>query len=161
MARIARPARGFTLIELIVTLAIVALLATAALPLAELGVRRHKEHELRLALRQIRTAIDEYKKAADDGRVAKPADASGYPPSLDLLTDGVVNNKDPAKRKIYFLRRMPADPFAEEADARPADTWLKRSYESGPDAPAPGKDVYDVRSTSTATAINGTPYAAW
>ena len=156
-----RDCRGFTLIELIVTLAIVALLASMALPLAELGVRRHKEQELRLALRQIRTAIDEYKKAGDDGRIPRAADATGYPPTLDLLAEGVINQKDPGKRRLYFLRRVPADPFFDDAQAKPSETWQLRSYESPPDSPAPGKDVYDVRSRSAGTAIDGTAYAAW
>jgi general secretion pathway protein G len=157
-----RPARGgFTIIELVVTLAIVGILASAALPLAELAVRRSKESDLRQALREIRTAIDEYKKATVDGRVAKAADASGYPPSLEVLVAGVENRKDAGKQKIYFLRRIPRDPFHTEAETRAVETWGLRSYESSPDNPRPGKDVFDVYSTSEDTGINGVPYREW
>jgi general secretion pathway protein G len=156
-----RRAQGFTVIEMVITVAIVGLLASVAVPLAELTVQRAKEHQLRQALRQIRTAIDDYKRAADEGRVAKAADASGYPPSLDVLVDGVQNAKDPAKRSIYFLRRLPRDPFYSDPAARPAETWGLRSYESPPGSPRAGKDVFDVYSTSMATGINGTPYREW
>jgi len=153
--------RAFTIIELVVTLAIVGILASAALPLAELAVKRVKENELRQALRQIRTAIDEYKKATTDGRVPKAADATGYPPTLEVLVNGAENKKDPGNKKIYFLRRIPRDPFYAEADASAAETWGKRSYESPPDNPKPGKDIFDVFSTSEAVGINGVPYREW
>jgi general secretion pathway protein G len=153
--------RAFTIIELVVTLAIVGVLASAALPLAELAVKRVKENELRQALRQIRTAIDEYKKATTDGRVQKAADATGYPPTLEVLVNGAENKKDPGNKKIYFLRRIPRDPFYAEADAPAAETWGKRSYESPPDNPKPGKDIFDVFSTSEAVGINGVPYREW
>ena len=152
---------GFTIIELVVTLAIVGILSTAAMPLAELAVKRSKENELRHALRQIRTGIDEYKKAVDQGRVAKLADATGYPPSLELLVAGRENAKDTAKRKIYFLRRLPRDPFFDEPGVSAADTWGKRSYESPPENPQQGKDVFDVYSLSQRVGINGIPYREW
>lgn len=161
MLRRIRARGGFTIIELVVTLAIVGILASAALPLAELAVRRSKETDLRQALREIRTAIDAYKAATVDGRVAKAADATGYPPSLDVLVAGVDDAKDPGKRKIYFLRRVPRDPFHAEADATAIETWGKRSYESSPDNPRPGKDVFDVYSTSEGTGINGVAYREW
>jgi general secretion pathway protein G len=156
-----RRPRGFTLIELLVTLAILGVLASAAVPLAELAVRRTKESELRQALRQIRGAIDDYKKASDEGRVARAADASGYPASLEALVNGVPAARDPAKRPIYFLRRLPRDPFYDGPPADPAQTWGLRSYASPANDPQPGRDVYDVHSTSRAAGLNGVPYREW
>lgn len=159
--RTGRGAGGFTVIEMVVTVAIIGLLASVALPLAELTVQRAREHELRRSLREIRTAIDDYKRATDQGRIAKAADGSGYPPSLDVLVEGVPDARDPGKRKIYFLRRLPRDPLHDVAQDRPADTWGQRSYDSPPDAPRAGKDVFDVHSRSAATGINGVPYRDW
>lgn len=154
--------RGFTMIELVVTLAIVGILASAALPLAELAVKRSKENDLRHALREIRTAIDDYKKATKEGTVAQAADATGYPPSLDVLVAGVDNKKDASSKKLYFMRRIPRDPFYPEAETAPAaETWGKRSYASPPDSPRSGKDVYDVYSLSEGVGINGVPYRDW
>jgi general secretion pathway protein G len=153
--------RGFTIIEMVITVAIIGLLASVAMPLVELTVQRSKEQELRHALREIRGAIDEYKRAAEKGQVARAADATGYPPSLTVLVDGVVNATDPKKRRIYFLRRLPRDPFHDDADTPASDTWGLRSYESPPQSPSEGKDVFDVYSLSTATGINGVPYRGW
>lgn len=159
--------QGFTLIELMIVVAIMGILATAALPFRELMVQRQKEQELRTALRQIRTAIDAYKQAADEGRIAKKADESGYPPRLEELFMGVLDVKSPDKKIIYFLRRLPRDPMFVELDVAgtavtPAvDTWGKRSYESPWDSPKEGDDVFDVYSLSEAIGLNGIPYREW
>lgn len=151
---------GFTLIELVITVGIVSILASAALPLTKVVAQRAKEEELRTGLRQIRDAIDTYKRAADEGRVARAADASGYPPSLEVLVDGVDDAKIPSKRSIYFLRRLPRDPFAAET-LPAASTWGKRSYESAWDSPLEGKDVFDVYSLAKGDGLNGVPYRKW
>ena len=159
--KLPRHQTGFTLVELMVTAAIVAVLATVALPLAELTVKRNRESELRAALRELRGAIDAYKQAVDDGRVLKPADASGYPPRLELLVDGVEDTRSAKKAKIYFLRRLPRDPLHQDPQLPPAQTWAKRSYDSPPDEPREGRDVYDVHSLSSAEGMNGIPYRSW
>ncbi len=153
--------RGFTYIEIIFTVAIVALMATAIVPYVELSVTRKKEAELRHNLREIRTALDAFKKAVDEGVIAQPADASGYPPRLEMLVEGVVNAQDPEQRPIYFLRRLPRDPMYEGAIETAAATWGKRSYDSPPDNPSPGKDVFDVYSLSREKGLNGVPYHEW
>ena len=154
--------RGFTLIELVITVAIVGLLATVATPLGKMATQRLKETELRSALREIRTGLDAYKRAAEAGQIAIEADKSGYPASLDLLVSGVDDQRDPNKeRKIYFMRAIPRDPFFPDSSAKPADTWGLRSYESPPSAPQPGDDVYDVHSLSQGVGLNGVPYRDW
>lgn len=153
--------RGFTLVEMIVTVAIVALLASIALPLAELTVRRQKEQSLHAALRQIRAAIDAYKLAVDQGRIRKSADQSGFPDSLDALVLGVEDARSPMHEKMYFLRRVPRDPLFPNAEASAADTWGKRSYASPPDAPREGSDVYDVYSLAPGAGLNDVPYKDW
>ena len=153
--------KGFTLIELVITVAIVAVLASVALPLNELIVQRSKEQDLRRALREIREAIDGYKDASDEGRIVKRVGESGYPRRLADLVEGVEDQKSPKKERIYFLRRVPRDPFALEPDKAAADTWGKRAYASPPNEPAEGEDVFDVFSLSTATGINGRPYREW
>lgn len=156
-----RCVRGFTLIELVVTVAIVGILASIAVPLGELSVQRAKEQELRSALRQIREALDIYKRAADEGRVQRRADGSGYPPTLDDLVAGVEDAKTPVQAKIYFLRRLPRDPFYPDPGVAAADTWGKRAYASPPDAPFEGNDVFDVYSLSERIGLNGTAYREW
>ena len=152
---------GFTLIEMVVTVAIVGILAGAALPLAELSVKRVQEHELQAALRQIRTAIDDYKRAAEEGRIARSDTETGYPKSLALLVDGVPDQKSPGRKKIYFLRRLPRDPFATDAEIAAAQTWGKRAYASPPEDPREGEDVYDVYTASPGIGINGIRYRDW
>lgn len=149
---------GFTLIELVITVAIVGVLALLAAPLLEVTAQRHKETELRLALRQIREAIDAYHQAVQDKKIESPADASGYPPDLDSLVKGVPDITKPDRPMIYFLRRLPRDPMNPDATLSAAETWGKRSYASPPDAPSPGEDVYDVYSLSDAVGLNGVPY---
>jgi general secretion pathway protein G len=153
-------ARGFTLIELLITVAILALLAGGAMSFASLAVQRTQEQELRSSLRQIREAIDAYKVAADTGRIAKAADASGYPPTLSALVEGVPDAGSAQAKKLYFMRRLPRDPMADPA--LPADaSWGLRSYESDANNPQPGSDVFDVYSLSPKTSIGGRPYREW
>lgn len=151
---------GFTLIEMIVVVMIVAILASAAMPLSALHKRRTQEAELRTALRTLRVAIDQYKQAWDQGRIEKRLDATGYPPSLEVLVKGVVDVSSPQGAKIYFLRRLPRDPFAD-AMLTPAETWGLRSYDSPPEAPALGDDVFDVYSMAEGIGLDGTPYRDW
>jgi general secretion pathway protein G len=155
--------QGFTLIELLVTVAIVALLASIALPLAEVSVQRGKEQELRRSLREIREAIDAYKQATEEAppRITKAIDQSGYPPTLNALVEGVTDARDPKGRKIYFLRRIPRDPFFNDPDTAPDRTWGLRSYSSPPDNPSYENDVFDVYSLRSGVGLNGIPYKDW
>jgi general secretion pathway protein G len=146
--------KGFTLIELLITVAILALLASVALPLAEVTLQRGKEQELRRSLREIRDAIDTYKRAAEEGAIDKPLDKSGYPASLAALVEGAVDKRDPKGARIFFLRRVPPDPITGEP-------WALRSYASPADAPKDGEDVFDVYSKSDAVGLNGVPYREW
>ena len=154
-------AGGFTLIELLITVAIVALLASVALPLSEVAVQRTKEQELRRSLREIRDAIDAYKRHVDEGRIKRAADASGYPPNLTVLVEGVQDARSPKPSRIRFLRRVPRDPFYGDPDTPPEKTWGLRSYESPHDDPRPGKDVFDVYSLSLGAGLNGIAYKEW
>ena len=163
------PRHGFTLIELLVTLAILGILATLAIPVAQVSLQRSRENTLRQALHDIRHAIDAYKKAIDEGRIAKKAGSSGYPEQLAVLVDGVVDQRDPKRHKIFFLRRIPADPMRPESAASsaanlaadPAASWGKRSYTSESTDPQEGDDVFDVYSTSSKIGLNGVPYRQW
>jgi general secretion pathway protein G len=140
---------------MLIAAAIVALLATVALPLAEVTVQRNKEADLRRSLRDLRGAIDAYKRAADEGRIEKKADRSGFPPTLDVLVEGVKDAKNPkGEQKIFFLRRVPRDPLTGEK-------WGLRSYASAADSPQAGDDVYDIFTRSSAVGLNGVPYKEW
>lgn len=156
-----RPGWGFTLIELVITVAIVGILAMTAMPMIEMTARRQKETDLRAALREIRTGIDAYRRAVEDGKLEKKADESGYPHRLEDLANGVDNVQDPNKGKIYFLRRLPRDPFGTDPDLSAAQTWGKRSYASPPDQPLEGADVFDVYSLAKGNGLNGVPYREW
>lgn len=156
-----RDVRGFTLIELLITAAIVAILASVALPLSEISVQRAKEKELRRALLEIREALDAHKRASDEGRIARAADQSGYPPSLAALVEGVPEAKNASGAKLYLLRRIPRDPFYSGPPVSAEQTWGLRSYLTPPENPQPGKDVFDIYSLSTEKGLNGTPYKEW
>lgn len=159
---------GFTLIELVITIAILGILASAAMPMLQMSVQRSKEHDLKADLRQIRAAIDAYKLAYDAGRIElKDIEKSGYPPNLAVLVEGVADKSDPnGKRVLKFLRRVPVDPMLTkdqviEAEGDAALLWGLRSYASTAENPKVGDDVYDVYSLSPLTGSNGVPYANW
>lgn len=143
---------GLTLVELIITVAIIAILATAALPIARFQVKREKERELRRDLWEMRDAIDRYKDAADKGAFQVKADSLGYPPDLQTLVDGV----DVQDKKVKFLRRIPTDPMTGNTD------WALRSNQDDPDTDSfGGQNVFDVHSKSDGTALDGTKYSTW
>ena len=152
---------GFTLIELMVALALLALILSSAAPVMQVTAKRAKEQELKRNLWQLRDAIDAYKKAVDDGVIKKSPGQSGYPPNLQILVQGVENPRDPKKRKIFFLRSIPRDPFAADPELSNEATWGKRSYASPPEAPQEGADVFDVFSRSPGIGLNGIPYKDW
>ena len=165
----ARVQRGFTLIELLITLALVGLLAVVSMPLYEVTSTRAKEAELREALRTIRTGLDAYKAAVDSGVLTRETGESGYPPTLDILTQPLdVANKSnagfgatDAPQRIVILRQLPRDPFFPDPSVPAAQTWRTRSYGSRSDDPQPGADVYDVASMSTRVGLDGQPYSEW
>lgn len=156
--------RGFTLIEMVVVLAIVAILAMAAQPLHELALRRTQEAALRLALRELRNAIDEHRNAVQGKRIAAGEKGSPYPPTLLSLVQGIPaldeQGQPSATQRVYLLRRLPRDPFADPQ--LPAHlSWGLRASTSPPDAPQAGDDVFDVHSRSPLVALDGSQHADW
>ena len=155
-----RSMAGFSLIEVMLTLALLGLLASIAAPLTETLVRRGKEQELKTALYQIRDAIDAYKRAVDAGYIEKSLNSTGYPPNLQVLVDGVRDVRSAKGAKFYFLRRIPRDPLVA---ARRDDEggWGLRTYESSAQNPREGEDVFDVYSRARGKGLNGIAYGQW
>jgi len=149
-----RPAgeRGLTLVELIVTVAILAILATAAIPIARFQIKRQKERQLRYDLWMMRDAIDKYKDAADRGGIQTKIDSQNYPPDLETLVKGV----DIQGKKVKFLRKIPIDPMTNDAE------WGLRSMQDDPESTSfGGQSVFDVYSKSQGTGLDGTRYSTW
>jgi general secretion pathway protein G len=150
---------GYTFVEVLVVSTILLILASAVMPLARVTMQRQKEVELRRVLREMRTAIDKFKDAVDQGLIAATdvrAGSEGYPPDLDTLVEGVSMANDASGRKLRFLRRIPIDPMTREAD------WGKRSYQDKPDSTTwGGSNVYDVYSKADGTGLDGTKYREW
>lgn len=143
---------GMTLVELIVVVSIIALLATAAVPIARFQLKRQKERELRADLWMMRDAIDRYKDAADRGAFQTKVDSFNYPPDLDTLVDGV----DVKDKKVRFLREIPVDPMTK------TNEWQLRSMQDDADTTSwGGQNVFDVHSKSDGTALDGTKYSTW
>lgn len=152
---------GFTLVEMLVTLAILAVLAGVAVPLARTAVQREKEIELRRNLRLLREAIDAYKNMADENLFSVEADTEGYPPDLETLVEGVEITEqkeggESEKKIVRFLRRIPRDPMTDSTD------WGLRSYQDDPDSDSwGGENVFDVFTRSPAKALDGSRYRDW
>lgn len=151
--------RGYSFVELLIVSAILFILASAVMPLAQVTSQRQRESELRSALRTMRTAIDKFKDAVDAGRIAQTEltpGSEGYPPDLETLVDGVPIQNDQSGAKLKFLRRIPIDPMTNSTE------WGLRAYQDKPDARSWGRgNVFDVYSTSSGTALDGTKYKDW
>jgi len=153
--------KGFTIVEMLVTLTVLAILAAAIMPLTKVAVKREKEIQLRRNLRTIREAIDDYKKLADEEKIEVEEDTEGYPPDLETLVKGVEvrvdSEEDEAGTKIIkFLRRIPIDPMTNSYE------WGLRSYQDDPDSDFwGGENVYDVFTQSEGIALDGTKYKDW
>ena len=160
LRKLRKKTRGFTLIEMLVTLAIVAVLAAAALPLAKIAVKRQKEIELQRCERMMREAIDLYKQMADEKKITVEDETEGYPPDLETLVDGVevkeTSEGTESVRLHKFLRRIPKDPMTNSTD------WGLRSYQDAPDTNVwGGENVYDVYTKSPGIALDGSKYREW
>lgn len=148
-------AAGVTLIELMVTMAILSILAAGILPLSQVTCKRTKELELKRNLRNIRTALDDYKRLSDEGKIPVEASGSGYPKNLEVLVEG-VDLAGPVSLKRKFLRRIPGDPFTEDG------VWGLRSYTDEQDSGTwGGQDVYDIYSKNDKQALDGSYYKKW
>ena len=154
-----RQQRGYSFVELLIVTAILFILASAVIPLAQVASQRQRESELRSALRTMRTAIDKFKDAVDNGRISQTElspGSEGYPPDLETLVDGVSIQNDQSGAKLKFLRRIPIDPMTNSTE------WGLRAYQDKPDSLAWGRgNVFDVRSKSSGTALDGTKYKDW
>ena len=147
--------RGFTLVELIITVTVLAILVGMAIPLARNTIQREREVELRQALRELRTAMDRYKAASDQGFIQVKIGTEGYPENLEILVDGVSMN-GAVDRKLKFLRRVPVDPMTNSTE------WGLRSYQDDPTSQSwGGQNVFDVYTKSDGTALDGTKYKDW
>jgi general secretion pathway protein G len=155
--------RGFTLVELLVTLALVGIAAMVVLPLASVMETRAKETELKHALRTIRQALDNYKAATDSGAIDKSTGASGYPATLDVLVIGVPRSASFgfSTTPMIFLRSIPRDPFCTDKTLPAQDTWNIRAYGRQKADNTPGADVFDVSSKSDKKALDGSAYQDW
>lgn len=154
-----RGSPGFTFVELVVATAVMMILASAALPIARISIKRQREKDLRYTLREMRTAIDKFKDYADSGRIS-PLElqfgSENYPASLEMLVEGVAVANDPTGKKFKFLRRIPIDPISGRAE------WGMRAYQDNPDSKVwGGQNVYDVYSKSEGIALDGTKYRDW